>query len=235
MKKTLKTISVLVMAVLFSVNVTAFAADASIVCKGSGSSEPFVTLPGDDLFGGFKNVMPGDVRTEEITIKNKFSGSDEVYIYMQAVSHNANNPLSPEVAAKEDLDSMKDFLHQMTLTVTQDGKVLSQDTAEKPAGLAESTLVGHFKGKGSSEIQVTLSVPIEMGNEYADRIGEVDWVFYASEINHPPVTPDTPDTPNTPNNPHSPKTGDTTGTAFYTLLMLFCAASVVVLIKKRKS
>ena len=88
--------------------------------------------------------------------------------------------------------------------------------------------MGHFKGKGSSEIQVTLSVPIEMGNEYADRIGEVDWVFYASEINHPPVTPDTP------NNPHSPKTGDTTGTAFYTLLMLFSAASVVVLIKKRK-
>lgn len=231
MKKTLKTLSVLVMTVLLSVNVTAFAADASIVYKGSGSSEPFVTLPGDDLFGGFKNVMPGDVRTEEITIKNKFDGSDEVYIYMQAVPHNANNPLSPEVAAKEDLDSMKDFLHQMKLTVTQDGKVLSQDTAEKPAGLAESILVGRFKGRGSSEIQVTLSVPIEMGNEYADRIGEVDWVFYASEINNPPVTPDTPNNPT----PHSPKTGDATGTAFYMMLMLFSAASVVVLIKKRKS
>lgn len=232
MKKTLKTLSVLVMTVLLSIHVTAFAADSSIVYKGSGSSEPFATLPGDDLFSGFKNVMPGDVRTEEITLKNKFDGSDEVYIYVQAVPHNANNPLSPEVAAKEDLDSMKDFLHQMTLTVTQDGKVLSQDTAEKPAGLAESTLVGHFTGKGSSKIQVTLSVPIEMGNEYADRIGEIDWVFYASEINHPAATPSTPNTPSTP---HSPKTGDTTGTAFYTLLMLFSAVCVVVLIKKRKS
>ncbi len=232
MKKSLKTLSVLVMTVLLSVNVTAFAADASIVYKGSGSSEPFVTLPGDDLFGGFKNVMPGDVRTEDITVKNKFDGSDEVFIYMQAVPHKVNNPLSPEVAAKEDLDSMKDFLHQMKLTVTQDGKVLSQDTSEKPAGLAESILVGQFKGKGSSEIQVTLSVPIEMGNEYADRIGEVDWVFYASEINNPPVTPNTP---NNSNNSHSPKTGDTTDTALYLMLMLFSAASVVVLIKERKS
>ncbi len=232
MKKALKTVSVLLMAMLFSINTVAFAAEATVTYKGNAGQ--FETLPGNDLFGGFKNVMPGDERTEEIVIKNNFTGSDEVDISLKAVPHGGENPLSPEVAANEDLAFMNDFLHQLTLTVKQDGKVLSQDTAEKPAGLEEAVLVGHFTGKGSSKINVTLSVPIEMGNEYADRIGEVDWIFYANEINHPPVNPNHPGNP-TPNSPHAPHTGDANDIAFYASLMLFSAISVLVLLKKRKS
>ena len=39
--------------------------------------------------------------------------------------------------------------------------------------------------KGSMTLNVELAVDIEMGNEYADRIGEVDWVFVIEERNDP--------------------------------------------------
>ncbi len=233
MKKTFKTISVLLIAMLFSINTIAFAADASVTYKGN--AERFETLPGSDLFGGFKNVMPGDELTEKITIQNDFKGADQVDIYLKAVPHGTENPLSAEVAANEDIASMNDFLHQLTLTVKQDGKVLSQDTAEKPASLEEAVLVGSFRGKGSSEITVTLSVPIEMGNEYADRMGEIDWVFQANEINDPPVSPEGPDAPNNPHTPSAPSTGDNSNIGFYVLLLLVSAIALVVLIKKHKS
>lgn len=39
-------------------------------------------------------------------------------------------------------------------------------------------------------MDVQLTVPIEMGNEYADRIGEVDWVFVVEGFDDPVDPPD---------------------------------------------
>lgn len=187
MKKTLKTISALalVLVLLLGMSATAFA-ESKVTYEGG--AEKFVFLPGSeytetDLFENFKGVMPGDVITQEITVQNNYTKAEKVKIYLRAVVHDEQgNPLSEEVARTEDLVSMQDFLSQLTMTVKQGDKVLFSASPDELDGLKENVLLGTFPGKSYTKLVVELSVPIELGNEYANRVGEVDWVFTAEEV-----------------------------------------------------
>lgn len=187
MKKTLKTISALalVLVLLLGMSATAFA-ESKVTYEGG--AEKFVFLPGSeytetDLFENFKGVMPGDVITQEITVQNNYTKAEKVKIYLRAVVHDKQgNPLSEEVARTEDLVSMQDFLSQLTMTVKQGDKVLFSASPDELDGLKENVLLGAFPGKSYTKLVVELSVPIELGNEYANRVGEVDWVFTAEEV-----------------------------------------------------
>ena len=187
MKKTLKTISALalVLLLLLGMGATAFA-ESKVTYEGG--AEKFVFLPGSeytetDLFENFKGVMPGDVITQEITVQNNYTKAEKVNIYLRAVVHDEQgNPLSEEVARTEDLVSMQDFLSQLTMTVKQGDKVLFSASPDELDGLKENVLLGAFPGKSYTKLVVELSVPIELGNEYANRVGEVDWVFTAEEV-----------------------------------------------------
>ena len=89
MKKSFKAITslVLMLLVVMSMSVTAFAASPSITFEGF--SKGFDFQPGSeytetDLFGSFKNVMPGDTVTETITFTNSATDCDFVNLYMRA-------------------------------------------------------------------------------------------------------------------------------------------------------
>ena len=187
MKKTLKTISALALTLLLLLGMGATAFAESKVSY-EGGAEKFVFLPGSeytetDLFENFKGVMPGDVITQEITVQNNYTKAEKVNIYLRAVVHDEQgNPLSEEVARTEDLVSMQDFLSQLTMTVKQGDKVLFSASPDELDGLKENVLLGAFPGKSYTKLVVELSVPIELGNEYANRVGEVDWVFTAEEV-----------------------------------------------------
>ena len=187
MKKTLKTISALALALLLLLGMSATAFAESKVTY-EGGAEKFVFLPGSeysetDLFENFKGVMPGDVITQEITVQNNYTKAKKVNIYLRAVVHDEQgNPLSEEVARTEDLVSMQDFLSQLTMTVKQGDKVLFSASPDELDGLKENVLLGTFPGRSKTILTVELSVPIELGNEYANRVGEVDWVFTAEEV-----------------------------------------------------
>ena len=214
MKRTIKIFSFLLIAMMLFTNV-AFAADASITYEGG--AEKYVFLPGSeytetDLFDNFKGVMPGDELEQKITVKNEQGDCDFVKIYMRAVPHNDEaNPLSETVAETETVVTMEDFLHQLALTVVKaDGTVIFEGTAEELDGLAENVLLGTFEKGDSTVLTAKLSVPIELGNEYANRVGEVDWVFVAEELNNP-----------------APETGDTTNTTPYVGLLVAAGVAVV--------
>lgn len=187
MKKTLKTISALalVLVLLLGMSATAFA-ESKVTYEGG--AEKFVFLPGSeysetDLFENFKGVMPGDVITQEITVQNNYTKAEKVKIYLRAVVHDEQgNPLSEAVARTEDLVSMQDFLSQLTMTVKQGDKVLFSASPDELDGLKENVLLGTFPGRSKTILTVELSVPIELGNEYANRVGEVDWIFTAEEV-----------------------------------------------------
>ena len=226
MKKTFKTIASLVMALtmIMGMSLTAFAADSSVTHEGG--AEDFVFLPGSaytdtDLFDSFKGVMPGDVLTEEIVVQNKFAGSDYVRIYMRAVAHDeAANPLSPSVAQTETVVSMSDFLSQLSMTVKQGDKVLFNASPDELDGLKENVLLGEFDPNESTKLTVELTVPIELGNEYAYRVGEVDWIFMVEELN----------------NPDAPQTGDQMDIMLVTgvLVASVLVMAAVLLMKRRK-
>ena len=118
-------------------------------------------------------------------------------------------------------------------------------------GLAANVPLGTFRKGEATALTVELTVPIELGNEYASRVGEVDWIFTVEALFDPEPTPtptptpeptDEPDSEENPPQEESPAptpgmgggagvtTGDNLHLGLYIVLML---ASVVVLLVVR--
>lgn len=220
MKKFFKGLSTLTLSLImiFALSANSYA-DSSVTY--SGGAEKFVFLEGSkysdsDLFGNFKDVMPGDELSQKITIKNTIRNADTVNIYIRAVIHDEqSNPMSGKVAAETDLAAMQEFLSQLSMTVRQGDKLLFDASPDQLDGLKENVLLGSFPKNSTSELVVTLTVPLELGNEFQNRTGEVDWVFTAEEISS--------------SAPSRPKTGDESNTALWILLILLSSLAAGVL------
>lgn len=210
MKKSMKKLLSLVMviAALAALTVPALAADAVVSRQGTNGLVIETTGSGytdTDLFGNFKNVMPGDELTENITIQNNVSGFDYVKLYIRAEAHDEEgNPLTySEPFENEDghdqanidgerdetVVTMADFLSKLTMEVylvNADGTKQSIFSAspDETAQLTDNVLLGTFAKGKSAKLEAVLTVPAELGNEYAYRVGEVDWVFTVEGFNN---------------------------------------------------
>jgi len=206
---------VLIMVLAMSVHVFATEPEVPEDVDGSvtyeGKANEFIFAPGSeysptDLFTNFKGVMPGDVLTEQILVKNAKSTGMKIKVYMRALG------------AQENTD---DFLSQMTLTVKKNGNAkLFEAPANETAQLTDWVALGTLSAGGEVTLDVTLNVPIEMGNDYASKIGYLDWQFKIEEI------------------PDTPKTGDDSNLLFYggmALLSLVLIAALIVVSKRRKT
>ena len=189
MKKSFKTITslVLMLLVVMSISVTAFAASPSITFEGF--SKGFDFQPGSeytetDLFNSFKNVMPGDVLTETITFTNSATDCDFVNLYMRAEAHDeTENPLSHKVAEKATVATMTEFLSKLSMKVWNGTELIYDASPDQLDGLKDNKLLGTFRTGETATLKVELSVPIELDNRFANRVGEVDWIFHVEAYN----------------------------------------------------
>lgn len=145
------------------------AAESSTV-RYEGGAEEFVFLPGSeasdtDLFTNFKNVLPGDVLTQHIAVKNTSGKSIRLYLRADPVE-----------------EKYRDFLSQLQLSVTCRDTSIFEAAASEPAQLWRNIPLGTFKTNGQTELVVTLTVPSTLDNTYMGAAGIIPWVFTADEI-----------------------------------------------------
>lgn len=153
----------------------------------TGDSGSFIFAPGSDhsptdLFPDLKGLMPGDAITQRITVKNNASNKVKVKIYLRAES------VHPEGA---------DFLSQLQMTVVKadaPGNFMFDATADQTAQLTDWALLGTLYSGGEVDLLVTIRVPTELGNEYQDAMGAIDWSFKVEEFPSELVDPVTPET-----------------------------------------
>lgn len=187
MKNMIKRVSSLVLALVLvmSLGITAYAADSVIRFKGV--KKGFGFAPGSeyttsDLFDGFKNVMPGDHLEEKIYIENDAKDCDYIKVYLRVETDH----MSEKVAAEEkSVATMQDFLKQLTMRIYNEGELIYEHTADQEGSLADFVYLGKLRSGKYLDLKVELDVPIELGNEYANRVGEVDWVILAECYNDP--------------------------------------------------
>lgn len=202
----MKKLLALMLTVIFvcSATLSVSAEDGNVTYSGNAGN--FIFQPGSnysvtDLFPNFKDVMPGDSISQKITVKSE--STNEVKIYMRALGAHENSV---------------DFLSQMNLRVEKltDTKLFDAP-ADQKAQLTEWTLLGTMNGKGQVDLEVTLDVPVTMGNEFSEQVGYLDWEFKVEEFEDDTV-----------------KTGDNNNMILWIGCVAVAAGLVVFLIIKRR-
>lgn len=167
MKRLITFILTLIFAIAVVLSVSA--ADGNVIY--SGDSGKFIFEPGSeysptDLFPNFKDVMPGDSISQNITVRNNASKS--VKISMRALGAHENS---------------KEFLSQLNLYVEKvTDTPLFEASADQTAQLTEWKTVGVLSAGGEAELQVVLEVSTSLNNEQQSQIGYLDWEFMVEEI-----------------------------------------------------
>lgn len=185
MKKLLSFLTVFL--ILLSMAAPAYAAESTVTWQGQ--EKGFGFAPGSeyttsDLFGNFKGVMPGDRLTETISLKNAATDSDYIRLYLRAVPHDVDN--APTASGSDETAvTMADFLSQLTMRVYNGETLIYEASPDKTAGLTENLFLAQLASGESTSLRVELEVPSSLSNQYANRLGEVDWVFTAEQFGQP--------------------------------------------------
>ena len=159
----------LTLIMIFAVAIPVFASDGNVIY--SGDSGKFIFEPGSDysptdLFPDFKDVMPGDMISQKIMVKN--NAKKNVKISMRALG------------AHED---SVDFLSKLNLSVEKvTDTTVFEATADQTAQLTEWRALGVLASGGETELSVVLQVPTDLDNNYQELIGYLDWEFMVEEI-----------------------------------------------------
>ena len=168
-----------------------YASDGKVTYSGNAGN--FVFEPGSDhsltdLFPNFKDVMPGDTLTQQITVKNNADNKVKVKIYIRSLGAHENSV---------------DFLSQLGLKVakSEENKMayMFDAKANETAQLTDWVCLGTLYSGGEVNLDVTLTVPVELDNEFQNDVGYLDWEFMIEEF---PIEEGDPKPPQTGDNSH---------------------------------
>lgn len=201
---------------VMSFSVTAFAKSAVTY---DGGAKKFIFSPGGkysptDLFSEFKNIMPGDSLTQKITVKNEASNQVKVKIYLRSLGAD---------------EGSEEFLSRLRIKVAKSkdnqAAYMFDAAADQTDGLTDWVCLGTLYSGGEVDLDVSLEVPVTMGNDFKEAIGYLDWQFKVEEL------------PIESGDPKPPKTGDASNPILYAVLACSSALTLILLVclKHRKN
>ncbi len=199
---------------LFSCTLSALA-DSRVIYDGN--ADKFIFEAGSeysptDLFENFKGVMPGDMLLQQITVRNKTSNKVKVKIYLRALGAH---------------EGSEAFLSQLGLKVQKSTDnpmaYMFDAAANETAQLTEPVCLGTLYSGGEVNLDVLLTVPLELSNDFQNQVGYLDWEFLVEEL------------PIEDTDPEPPKTGDDSNhTLWITLLIASAAIMIILFLWKKK-
>lgn len=156
-----------------------------------------------DLFASFKQILPGETRTQRVDIRNSYSKQVEILLRAELAQQTTTTP--------EKLALINRLLReQTTMKITDsDGRTIYQGaawgnyTAEGtlPNTMKYNISLGRFDPQQARSLTVDLQLSPQVDNEYQDLLGMVRWVFVANDGPEPSTTPVPTPTPVQPVTP----------------------------------
>lgn len=143
------------------------------------SANLYINVP-ENFFTELAHVVPGDIISEEVSINNKKDTSVEYVV-------STEKPVEISGKAEELLDKLK-------LKIVSEKGVIYEGKAYK----IENLSLGTYEPNSMDKLTFTITVPEELGNEYANLNSAINWSFGISQK----------EKTEQPEVPQSPQTGD---------------------------
>lgn len=191
-----------------------------------GRAGQFVFTPGTEenpteLFNMFQNLMPGDERVQEITLRNAAESRAPINLFLRAYVPALDDNASE--AEQAEAEKVRALLEKLTITVTSDefsDRPMLDAGSYPEQGMGSWVFLGRFEYDTASILRVEVSVPAELSdetyseNDFQDMEAAVRWAFLVEEFddtenpggNPQPVNP----TPDNTANPIPETTQNTT-------------------------
>ena len=209
--------------------------DVNVFFDGPESGFSFDVLQGD-LFANFKELVPGESRTETLRVKNNSTEFTEITLRADFF----DDDLSAEDKARA--EQLLRELAVITVADSDGNTVYSGAIWDKSDGvdsMKSRISLGVYRAGIENAFSVTLTLKPEVDNAYASLLGEVKWIFEAGNASSSsditsPTEPSVPDTTHGGDNPSVPKLGDTSVTAGFAAVALISGAVFLVLLKCSK-
>lgn len=148
-----------------------------------------------DLFLNFKNLLPGETRTQMISVTNKSSATE---IFLRAEIEDQSKATPKTTALIEKL--LKEYV---TIVVTADDGTLVyngpvwgnlESNNANPDSMRYDFSLGKFASEQTKDLSIQLQVDPKVDNEYQELWGDIRWVWSAqgkeTPIDPPPQTGD---------------------------------------------
>ncbi len=213
-------VAVILCVVALAVPARAFADSPAIAYDGNARQLTVTGATGSsgepDLFLAFKDLMPGDVRDQQIEVRATGIKS-QVRVFVRAVvDHETAHMLSP-----------------ITLTATVgDASAGWLQTGTPGSVFAYPTEIATFTSDGSTVLNLQLSVPTSVGNELAGANKTIRWQITAEDDGE--KIPVRPAGSKKPGLLGLAATGDNTLTLLLVLLTLASIAFIAALLLSRR-
>lgn len=210
-----KLITVIMMALIAFSSVISVAAENGKVIY-SGNSGDFIFEPGSDysmtdLFPNFKGVMPGDELIQTITVKNNADKKVKAEIYIRSLG-----------AHEDSVEFLSQLGLKVALNENNEMPYMFDAKANETAQLTDWVHLGTLYSGGEVNLDVILTVPVELSNGFQNSVGYIDWEFKVEEL---PIDPD---------DPKPPQTGDDSNEKVLYIALILALITVVILIIKKK-
>ena len=233
----------------FGIATCALAADSKATYKGTAPL--FVFAPDDGsqtgLFNNLQGLMPGGTYTQQITVENTSGTRADIYLRGEAQTTEPSSNMQALTG------SVSGLLEEITFKLMDGSNTLASGTLAEvwPAsGSGYNTNKGRFIRLGTfysgtqKALTLELKVPNDLGNEYQNAIGKVNWIFQVDVYQdggggdeYPPIPLGPPTiTVDGQRIPLAPGTGDSVSANMYLYAggLILLALALAVMLSKRQ-
>lgn len=149
----------------------------TVLYNGRDHTLTLLNTQGTDLLPDMKDLMPGDVRTQQITLQAR-ELDGEATIWLRADCD----------------DDTLQALSQVTLSVYSQDRLVATGPAAGGYALENGVELGQFSRSSTIPLRVELAVSAQAGNELAGLQEHLRWIFTVQDTSGSrPVVPQTGD------------------------------------------
>lgn len=211
-----------------------------------------------DLFANFKNLVPGESRSQIVEITNNWNNFAEIFLWADFIDQSHATDENRELIDKLLKEYAKIVITDHSGAVIYDGAVWGNpDVDSEGAGsMKYPHSLGEFTDGQTKDLNISLYLDPQTDNEYQELLGLIKWKFSAeyNEMSDSSVTdtsskPDTSSQTDTSskgdtgssskseiiaNYPDNPSTGAVSKTGIYGIFALVSLALIPITYKKSK-